>query len=75
MTGILGFLLAMWLLMLLGGGIAVTVLGPFSISGYGDLDPVLTSVTKAVIAVLLTVAWVLVLSMVKNWMFRRELRF
>ena len=74
MIGLFGFLLAMWALMLLGGAVAVVVLGPFSISGYGSLDPVLTSAAKAAIAVSRVTAWVLVLSRVKNWMFRKELR-
>lgn len=75
MIGILGFLSAMWALMLLGGAMAVVVLGPFSISGYGaDLDRALTSAAKAAIAVSLTAAWVLALSAVKNRMFRNELR-
>lgn len=73
MTGLFAFLLAMWVLMLLGGAVAVVILGPFSISGHGSLDPLLTYAAKAAIAVVLISAWVFALSQVKNWMFRRDL--
>lgn len=73
MTELFGFLLAMWALLLLGGAVAVAVLGPFSVSGYGSLDQTLTSAAKAAIAIALVAAWVFALSRVKNWMFRREL--
>ena len=48
--GLFGFLFVMWALIIAGGGILVTILGPFSISGYGDFD-LLTSVLKAIIAI------------------------
>jgi hypothetical protein len=32
-----GFLFAMWILILVGGGIVVTLLGPITISGFDDL--------------------------------------
>ena len=72
--GLFGFLFAMWILILAGGGILVTVLGPFSISGYGDLDLLLTSILKAIIAIILVVIWVLVLSKLKNWIFKKEIK-
>jgi len=74
LIGIFGFLFVMWLLILLGGAIVVTILGPFSISGYGDLDLILTSVTKAAIAISLATIWILILSKVKNWIFRKEIK-
>lgn len=72
--GLFGFLFAMWALIIAGGGILVTILGPFSISGYGDLDLLLTSTLKAIIAIILVVIWVLVLSKLKNWIFRKEIK-
>ncbi len=39
----------MWILILIGGGLAVVILGPFQISGYGELDLILTSGSKAII--------------------------
>ena len=38
MIGLYGFLFAMWVLILIGGGIIVTILGPISITGFGDLN-------------------------------------
>lgn len=73
--GLFGFLFAMWALIIAGGGILVTILGPFSISGYGDLDLLLTSILKAIIAIILIVIWVLVLSKLKNWIFKKEIKY
>ncbi len=64
----------MWVLIIAGGGILVTILGPFSISGYGDFDLLLTSILKAIIAIILVVVWVLVLSKLKNWIFKKEIK-
>ena len=36
--GLYGFLFGMWILMLLGGGIVVTILGPVEVTGYGDAN-------------------------------------
>ena len=73
--GLFGFLFVMWILILAGGGILVTILGPFSISGYGDLDLLLTSILKAIIAIILVVVWILVLSKLKNWIFKKEIKY
>lgn len=72
--GLFGFLFAMWVLILAGGGILVTILGPFSISGYGEFDMLLTSILKAIIAIVLVIVWVLVLSKLKNWIFKKEIK-
>ena len=72
--GLFGFLFVMWALIIAGGGILVTILGPFSISGYGDFDLLLTSILKAIIAIILVVIWVLVLSKLKNWIFKKEIK-
>jgi len=37
-SGLYGFLFGMWILILVGGGIVVTILGPISISGFGELN-------------------------------------
>lgn len=65
------FIAIMWGLILLGGWMAVTVLGPFSVSGYGELDPLLSSGIKAAVAVLLAVLWIVILARIKNWLFGR----
>ncbi|MBI5859616.1 MAG: hypothetical protein HZB73_02665 [Nitrosarchaeum sp.] len=72
--GLFGFLFVMWVLILTGGGILVTILGPFSITGYGDFDLLLTSTLKAIIAIILVVVWILILSKLKNWIFKKEIK-
>jgi len=71
---IFGFLFAMWILILIGGGIVVTILGPFSITGYGDLNWMISSVIKAVIAISLVIIWIFILLKIKNWIFRKEIK-
>ena len=72
--GLFGFLFVMWVLILAGGGILVTLLGPFSISGYGNFDLLLTSTLKAIIAIILVLVWILVLSKLQNWIFKKEIK-
>jgi len=64
----------MWILILVGGGIVVTILGPISISGFGDLDWFISSLIKAIIAIVLVVMWILILSKLKNMIFRKEIK-
>jgi hypothetical protein len=66
------FLFAMWILLLIGGGIVVTILGPISISGYGEFDSIISSGIKAIIAIILVVVWILALSKMKNWIFQKK---
>ena len=72
--GLFGFLFAMWVLILVGGGIVVTLLGPISISGFGDLDWFIASVIKAIVAIILVVIWILILSKLKNLIFKKEIK-
>jgi len=74
-TSLFGFLFVMWVLILAGGGILVIILGPFSISGYGSFDPMLSSSLKAIIAIILVIVWILILSKFKNWIFKKELNY
>ncbi len=64
----------MWILILIGGGIVVTLLGPITITGYGDMNWFIGSVIKAVIAIILVVIWILILSKIKNWIFKKEIK-
>ncbi len=73
-SGLFGFLFGMWILLLVGGGIIVTILGPFSISGFGELDLFFGSVIKAIVAIILVVIWILILSKLKNLIFRKEIK-
>ena len=74
-SSLYGFLFAMWILILLGGGIMVTLLGPFSIQQFGDFNWILTSGIKVLIALVLVTIWILILLKLKNWMFRKEIKF
>jgi len=68
------YILVMWILMIVGGGILVVTIAPISISGYGDLDMILTSGLKAIIAIILVIIWILVLSKLKKAVFHRMLK-
>lgn len=73
MIALYGFLFAMWILILVGGGIVVTILGPISITGYGDLNWIISSVIKAVISISLVIIWIFILMKIKNQIFRKEI--
>ncbi len=73
-SGLYGFLFAMWILILVGGGIVVTILGPISISGYGEFNWFIASVIKAIVAIILVVIWILILSKLKNFIFKKEIK-
>jgi len=64
----------MWVLLIIGGGIAVTILGPISISGYSSFDQIITSIIKAIIAIILVILWIVILSRMKNWIFSKEIK-
>ena len=64
----------MWILILVGGGIVVTLLGPITISGFGELNWFIASVIKAIIAIILVVIWILILSKLKNLIFKKEIK-
>ena len=68
------FIFAMWILIIIGGGIAILILAPISITGYGDFDLIISSGLKAIVAIALVIAWIFILSKVKNWIFRSQLR-
>lgn len=72
-SGLYGFLFAMWVLIIIGGGIMVILLGPFSIQQFGEFHWIIASGIKVVIALILVVIWILILSKLKNWIFKKEL--
>ena len=72
-SGLYGFLFAMWTLIILGGGIMVILLGPFTIQQFGDFHWIIASGIKVAIALVLVVIWILILSKLKNWIFKKEL--
>ena len=58
----------------MGGGIAILILAPISITGYGDFDQIISSGLKALVAIALVIAWIFILTKVKNWIFSSQLR-
>ena len=68
---ILSFIFAMWVLIIIGGGLMVLFIGPLSFSGFGELDPLVNSGTKVIIAMILIFIWVFALLKIKNWIFRK----
>ena len=65
------FIFAMWILIIIGGGLMVVFIGPLSFSGDSDLDPLVNSGAKVLIAMILIFIWVLALLKIKNWIFRK----
>ena len=45
-SGLYGFLFAMWALIIIGGGIMVILLGPFTIQQFGDFHWIIASGIK-----------------------------
>ena len=71
---IYSFIFAMWILMLIGGGLMTVVIGPFSLGSMGNLDPLIFSGIKVGIALILIFIWVLILTKVKNWIFKSQVK-
>ncbi len=72
-SGLYGFLFAMWVLIIVGGGIMVVLLGPFTIQQFGEFHWIIASGIKVTIALILVVIWIIILSKLKNWIFKKEL--
>ena len=70
---IYSFIFVMWILMLIGGGLMVLVIGPFSFS-IEDVDPIIVSGIKVGIALVLIFIWVFTLTKVKNWIFKSQVK-
>ena len=68
---IFSFIFAMWILIIIGGGLMVLFIGPLSFSGFGELDPLVNSGSKVIIAMILIFIWVFALLKIKNWIFRK----
>ena len=70
---IYSFILVMWILMLIGGGLVVVFVGPFTLAP--DIDPIITSGIKVLIALFLIFIWLFTLTKVKNWIFKSQVKF
>ena len=71
---IYSFIFVMWILMLIGGGLIVLIIGPFSLGSIGGVDPIILSGIKVGIALILIFIWVLILTKVKNWIFKSQVK-
>ena len=69
---IYSFLFTMWILILIGGGLIVTIIGPFSSGSIGDINPIIFSGIKVGIALVLIFVWVFTLTKIKNWIFKTD---
>lgn len=64
----------MWALIMLGGGITTLVLGAIHVEDADETTMMFLSVSKGTAAVLLVVAWVYILTKVKQKMFAKQIR-
>ena len=71
---IYSFIFVMWILILIGGGLMVTIIGPFSLGSIGDINPIILSGIKVGIALVLIFVWVFTLTKVKNWIFKTDVK-
>ena len=71
---IYSFIFVMWILMLIGGGLIVLVIGPFSLASMGDVDQIIVSGVKVGIALVLIFIWVFTLTKIKNWIFKSQVK-
>ena len=69
---IYSFIFVMWILMLIGGGLVVVFVGPFTFAP--DIDPIITSGVKVIIALFLIFIWLFTLTKVKNWIFKSQVK-
>jgi len=71
---IYSFIFTMWVLILIGGGLMVTIIGPFSLGSIGGINPIISSGIKVGIALVLIFVWVFTLTKVKTWIFKTEVK-
>ena len=69
---IYSFIFTMWILILIGGGLVVIFVGPLT---FGlDVEPMITSGVKVLLALFLIFIWIIILTKVKNWIFRSQIK-
>ena len=71
---IYSFIFTMWILILIGGGLMVTIIGPFSLGSIGGINPIILSGIKVGIALGLIFVWIFTLTKVKNWIFKTDVK-
>ena len=73
-VSIFAFIFSMWVLILLGGGVLVLFKGPTSFEVIYDIEPLLNSGLKVLIALVLIFIWVFLLTKIKNWIFKKQIK-
>ena len=71
---IYSFIFTMWILILIGGGLIVTIIGPFSLGSIGGINPIILSGVKVGIALVLIFVWIFTLTKVKKWIFKTDVK-
>ena len=69
---IYSFILTMWILILIGGGLVVVFVGPLTLGV--DIEPIITSGVKVLLALFLIFIWVFTLTKIKNWIFKSQVK-
>ena len=69
---IYSFIFVMWILILIGGGLVVIFVGPITFAT--DVEPIITSGVKVLLALFLIFIWVFILAKLKNWIFKTEVK-
>ena len=73
-ASVFSFIFSMWVLILVGGGLLVLFIGPISFVGTTDINPMLNSIIKVIIALVLIFFWILILTKIKNWIFQKQIK-
>ena len=69
---IYSFIFTMWILIIIGGGLVVVFVGPLTFAT--DVEPIITSGVKVLLALFLIFIWVFILTKLKNWIFKTEVK-
>ena len=69
---IYSFIFVMWILIIIGGGLVVVFVGPLTFST--DVEPIITSGVKVLLTLFLIFIWVFILTKLKNWIFKTEVK-
>ena len=69
---IYSFIFTMWILILIGGGLVVVFVGPITFAT--DVEPIITSGVKVLLALFLIFIWIFILTKLKNWIFKTEVK-
>ena len=69
---IYSFIFTMWILIIIGGGLVVVFVGPITFAT--DVEPMITSSVKVLLALFLIFIWVFILTKIKNWIFKTEVK-